>query len=114
MAKYFSFAFSASMILEDCSINVSFVDVSDKAIFDEIMVSQIAVNPSYKATIEAIYERYGLQIEIPAFPPKIDLKKGDSLIVCQVVGLPRLTDRKHYSKEEIDSANFEFIKFEVH
>ena len=71
------------------------------------------LNPSHTATIAAMREKFGIEVAIPATPPRVELKRGDSVVVMGVRGLPRLTDRHEYTAEEIASATFAFSIYEV-
>lgn len=71
------------------------------------------LNPSHKATIEAMKRRFGIEVEIPETPPKVSLGVGDAIVVMQVNGLPRLTDRHEYTEEEIAHATFTFAQYQV-
>ena len=71
------------------------------------------MNPSHAATIAAMQSRYGIDVPIPATPPRVVLNQGDSVIVMGVRGLPRLTDRHEYTEEEIASATFTFSQYSV-
>lgn len=79
---------------------------------DEILASLSVVNRSHEATIEAIARRFGIAVGIPESPPTIFLSPGDSLIVAET-NLPRLTDRREYTQEEIDECEITFKKFLV-
>lgn len=68
------------------------------------------VNPSHAATISVLKE-IGLEIPIPEKPPIVALSEDDFIIVCSVRGLPRLTDRHEYTREEIESAIFAFSEY---
>lgn len=68
-------------------------------------------NPSHVATIDAMRQRYGLQVAIPETPPRVKLADGDSIIVMGVRGLPRLTDRHEYTTDEIAAATFSFALY---
>lgn len=74
---------------------------------------EFCLNPSHQATVEAARVRYGLDIEVPHQPSRVSLASGDSVVVMQVRGLPRLTDRHEYTREEIDSASFSFVEIET-
>ena len=71
------------------------------------------LNPSHKATIEAMKWRFGFEVAIPAKPPQVSLALGDRLLVMGVRGLPRLTDRHEYSDAEVAEATFKFSLYEV-
>jgi hypothetical protein len=114
MTQYFGFAFSASMlppgdvVLQKCDLSADEVR--------ELLAAggvEFCLNPSHLATVEAARSRYGLAIEVPDRPPRVDLASGDSVVVMQVAGLPRLTDRHEYTREEIDSASFRFVEIEI-
>jgi hypothetical protein len=70
-------------------------------------------NSSHTATIKAMTDRFGLDVDIPATPPKVELDIGDTLIVMSVRGLPRLTDRHEYTFDEINKASFTFAQWSV-
>lgn len=114
MTKYFGFAFSASMIpAGEVAMRKHDLSVDDVR---ELIVAggvEFCLNPSHEATVEAARSRYDLAIEVPASPPRVSLASGDSVVVMQVRGLPRLTDRREYSEEEIASASFSFVEIEV-
>ena len=65
------------------------------------------------ATIAAMRSKFGIEVAIPAAPPRVSLKCGDSVIVMGVRGLPRLTDRHEYSTAEVDGATFVFSEYTV-
>ena len=73
-----------------------------------------ALNPYHRATIAAMRNRFGIEVEIPESPPKINLKAGDKFIVMSVRGLPRLTEAREYTDEEIASATFAFGLWMIH
>jgi len=66
------------------------------------------LNPSHVATIAAMRQRFGIDVPIPETPPKVTLGSDDTLVVMSVRGLPRLTDRREYTAEEISGAKFSF------
>lgn len=114
MTRYFGFAFSASM-LPPGEVSLKKRDLSADEVRDLLAAGSVefCLNPSHEATVEAARSRYGLAIEVPARPPRVDLASGDSVVVMQVSGLPRLTDRHEYTREEIDSASFGFVEIGV-
>lgn len=71
------------------------------------------INPSHVATIDAAKSRYGLEVEVPASPPQVQVLPGSSIMVMGVRGLPRLTDRHEYTEEEVASATFSFSLYTV-
>ena len=112
--KYFGFALADSMFagMGDCVINRRALSIQEaKALIAGDMES--CLNPSHKATIDAMQSRFGIHIEIPRTPPRVQLAKGDSLVVMGVRGLPRLTDRHEYTEKEIAEANFSFSLYTV-
>lgn len=78
-----------------------------RAVLKKPVVS--VVNPSHRATLDALRERFDLDIPIPERAEKVQLEKGDTLVVCTVLGLPRVT--REFTKEEIDSASFCFSQW---
>ena len=75
--------------------------------------TNICLNPSHSATISAMKSRFGIDVEIPSSPPRVNLFVGDQLVVMSVRGLPRLTDRHEYTEDEIASASFSFAFWEI-
>jgi len=71
------------------------------------------LNPSHQATIDAMREKFGIEVAIPDAPPRVTLDVGESLVVMGVRGLPRLTDRHEYTAEEIEAASFVFSRYTV-
>jgi hypothetical protein len=72
------------------------------------------MNHSHAATIDAL-QHMGFLIGSPEKePPIVNLKVGDKLVVFQISGLPRLTDRHQYTRDEIASADISIILFCIH
>ncbi|HBE89765.1 MAG TPA: hypothetical protein DDW41_01005 [Candidatus Andersenbacteria bacterium] len=113
MAKvYFGFALADSMFNGDCTIVRRQLTAEEaKVRVDQGVVPSL--NPSHKATIEAMRTRFGIDVAIPEKPPQVSLSAGDSIIVMGVRGLARLTDRHEYTAEEIASVNFAFAEYAV-
>lgn len=112
MATYFGFAMSDSMFSGDITAERTVLSVDDvRAALDAGVIP--CVNPSHRTTLAAMEERFGLKVEVPATPPKVVLGHGDRLIVMAVRGLPRLTDRHEYTRDEIDGASFTFARWSV-
>ena len=114
MAKvYFGFAVADSMFQGDVEVSRSELDLDAvKFLIRKGVVP--CLNPSHIATINAMKERYGIDVEIPEKAPQVMLDVGDRLIVMSVRGLPRLDATRHeYSQEEIDGAAFKFSIWEV-
>ena len=66
-------------------------------------------NPTHKATLDALQERFDITVPVPETAPTLKLADGDMLLVMSVRGLPRLGgDRHEYTPEEIASASFTF------
>lgn len=108
---YFGFAIADSMFPVRCTATRTPMTVDEVRAVSAIIP---ALNPSHTATIAAMRERYGLDIEIPATAPRVTLKSGDSVIVMSVRGLPRLDATKHeYTNDEIQRATFEFARWDV-
>lgn len=111
--KFFGFALADSMFAEagDCTITRRSITVDEVREMAGDFIP--CLNPSHKPTIEAAKQRYGLEVEIPETPPRVSLKRGDSVVVMGVRGLPRLTDRHEYTEEEIAQATFDFSVYTV-
>lgn len=112
MAVYFGFALADSMFSGDVTITRRTLDVHAVRVLVEAGVESCC-NPSHEATIDAMRQRFGLEVAIPAVPPRVSLKSGDSVVVMGVRGLPRLTDRHEYTSGEIEGATFNFSLYTV-
>ncbi len=109
---FFGFALADSMFEGD--VVISRHTLNENQVSMKVAQGVISCcNPSHYATILAMRERYGFNIEIPDTPPRVSLRQGDSVIVMGVRGLPRLTDRHEYTHEEIASATFQFSLYKV-
>ena len=108
---YFGFALADSMFQGDCAIQRKVLTADEvKAMAGELTP---CLNPSHQATIDAMRQRYGIDVAIPETPPRVSLGVGDSVVVMGVRGLPRLTDRHDYTEEEIAQATFTFSVYTV-
>ena len=109
MTVFFGFALADSMFSGDGEI------VRRELGVEEVIERQHefipCINPSHEATIAAMRARFGIDIAIPATPPKVVLGVGDAVIVMGVRGLPRLTDRHEYTPAEIAGATFSFTSY---
>lgn len=112
MTTYFGFALASGMFNGDCSIQRQVLEMNDET-KSMIESASNCCNASHSGTVEAAEKRFGLSLEIPEKPPIVSMSAGDSLIVMGVRGLPRLTDRHHYTPEEVEGATFEFVKYSV-
>lgn len=112
MTTFFGFAMSDSMFQGNVRVARTVLS-SNQA--KEIIAGGVSpcLNKSHAATIAAMKDRFGIQCEIPPKPPSVLLTRGDKLLVLQVGGLPRLTDRHEYTAEEIEKASFAFSLWEV-
>ncbi len=112
MKIYFGFALADSMFSGDCTISRRQISAEEvKEIMERGVES--CLNPSHSATIDAMKEKYGIEVAIPTAPPRVSLGSGDSVVVMGVRGLPRLTDRHEYSTDEIAKATFSFSIYTV-
>ena len=112
MKNCFGFALADSMFAGDVVIHRRPLTVDEvKKLVAEGVVS--CFNPSHKPTIDAMRSRYGIDCAIPAIPPKVELRPGDSMVMMGVRGLPRLVDRHEYTAEEISAASFVFSRYYV-
>ena len=113
---YFGFAIADSMF--SCDVSLTRHELSPEETQAIISLTQGKVvpclNPSHTATIEAMKNRFGIEVEVPEKAPQVALNKGDSLIVMSVRGLPRLDATRHeYTSEEIAGASFKFAIYTV-
>ena len=112
MKRYFGFALADSMFVGNC--NIARREIPVEAVqFSVEQGVESCLNPSHAATIAAMRERFGIEVAIPETPPRVVLAFGDQVIVMGVRGLPRLTDRHEYTKEEIAKATFSFAMYTV-
>lgn len=109
---YFGFALADGMFSGNCTITRRELSV-DEAKAVVVQGVESCLNPSHKATIDAMRSRFGIDVAIPETPPRVSLGVGDSVIVMGVRGLPRLTDRHEYTVEEIEKATFSFSVYTV-
>jgi hypothetical protein len=112
MKTYFGFALGDSMFSGDCAILRR--NLTPDEVKQEVAKGVTpCCNPSHSATIHAMRARFGIDVEIPAEPPRVSLIHGDSVIVMGVRGLPRMTNTHEYTAEEIAQATFQFAKYTV-
>jgi hypothetical protein len=115
MTTFFGFAIADSMFPNECTITRNPLTTEE---FVNELKSGITscCNGSHNATVTAlnsILVNHGVTVDIPDTPPIVKLNKGDSIIVMSVRGLPRLTDNRHFTPEEISHATFVFGKWIV-
>ena len=115
MAKvFFGFAVADSMFSGDVVVERQTLDLD--AVKYILAKNEVipCLNPSHKPTIDAMRNKFGLDVPIPERAPQVQLDVGDGLIVMGVRGLPRLDATRHeYTQSEIDSASFSFSIWEV-
>jgi hypothetical protein len=105
---YFGFAVADGMFPSACTVTRQPLAAGEAASIIRLGIIP-CLNPSHAATIAAMRERYGVDVEIPATAPKVALEAGDALIVMSVRGLPRLDASRHeYTPDEIAGADFAF------
>lgn len=109
---FFGFAIADSMFAGDCTIRRQVLTADEAKVIVKQSVES-CLNASHEATIVAMNEKFGIEVAIPQTPPRVSLSKGDSIVVMGVRGLPRLTENRHYTAEEIASASFVFAKYTV-
>ncbi len=111
---YFGFALADSMFAAVGACTITRRTLTVEMVAEKVVRGVISCcNPSHEATISVMQVRFGLHVEIPASPPRVNLERGDSVIVMGVRGLPRLTDRHEYTEEEVAKAAFEFSEYTV-
>lgn len=112
---FFGFALADGMFagVGECTIARRPMEVSEVRAMAEAGELTPCLNPSHKATIDAMRQRFGINVPIPEKAPFAALSHGDSLVVMGVRGLPRLTDRHEYTEEEIAAATFQFSEYTV-
>ena len=110
---YFAFGIAPSMFPINCTIQRNAVSAEYVRRLVELNCLVPVLNPSHKATITAMRERYGIDMPIPEKAPQVLLGIMDSVVVMGVLGLPRLQDRHEYTREEVEGARFDFSLFTV-
>jgi len=109
---YFGFGIAPSMFPANCNIGKQeLTPEAAKAIIAEGIVP--CLNPSHKASIDALSTRFGITVEIPAKAPVVLVAPGEQVLVMGVAGLPRLEGRHEYTAEEVAGAKFAFAMFTV-
>ena len=114
---YFGFGIAPSMFPTNCIIKRSRIGITRgvrliKAM-DHLGKLVSCLNPSHRATIAIMRERFGIGVEIPVTAPKVTLGTGDMILVMGVSGLPRLEGRHEYTRKEAEGAKFMFSLFTV-
>ncbi|MBR6505332.1 hypothetical protein IKT18_00600 [Candidatus Saccharibacteria bacterium] len=111
---FFGFALSDSMFAEAgaCDIRRKPLTLEEVRKIIEAGVTP-CLNPSHRATIDAMRNRFGIDVPIPESPPRVELNPGDRVVIMGVRGLPRLTDRHEYTSTEVAEATFNFSVYEV-
>ena len=109
---FFGFGVAPSMFPGNCSIaKKGLTPEQAKAVIAEGV--EACLNPSHKASIDVMTQRFGIEVAIPAKAPTVSLKDGDRLLVMGVNGLPRLEGRHEYTDTEIAGAKFDFSLWTV-
>lgn len=109
---YFGFALADSMFSGNVVIERRTLTLEEVAVAVARGVISCCI-PSHYATINAMRNRFGLDVPIPETPPRVELRHRDAVIVMGVRGLPRLTDRHEYTDEEVAQATFAFTEYRV-
>lgn len=111
--KYFGFALADSMFTGNCTIHRRPLTADEVRMMAEAGELTPCLNPSHQATINAMRQRYQIDLRIQEAPPKVEVGTGDALVVMGVRGLPRLTDRHEYTDTEIAAATFSFSEYTI-
>lgn len=112
MRTFFGFGIAPSMFPANCEISRrTLTPEQAKAVVAEGVIP--CLNPSHKASINAMRSRFGIEVEIPTTAPTIKTEFGDRLLVMGISGLPRLENRHEYTDEEVASAKFDFSLWTV-
>jgi len=118
---YIGLAFFAGM-LPAGTVEMVKEDLSLEQVQEAIRQGVVSCfNPSHTASIDALREKHGIEVEIPETPTRISLESGNAIIVLQIRGLLRLSDERReqynspgeYTPEEVNSASFSFMKIAV-
>jgi hypothetical protein len=110
MTTFFGFAIADSMFPNTCTVNRDPLTLEEFITILKTNSITSCCNGSHESTVSALNSLLpsGVTIQIPETPPMVKLSKGDRIIVMSVRGLPRLTDNRHYTDEEINNASFVF------
>lgn len=109
---FFGFGVAPSMFPASCGITkVALTPEAAQAIIEEGISP--CLNPSHKASIDAMTIRFGIVCPIPDRAATIKLEAGDRLLVMGISGLPRLEGRHEYTEAEVASARFDFSLWTV-
>ncbi len=112
MKTYFGFGIAPSMFPANCSIRKEeLTPEAAKAVVAEGIVP--CLNPSHKASIDALQSRFGIFVEIPTKAPVVLVAIGERVLVMGVMGLPRLEGRHEYTEAEVVGAKFTFSLWTV-
>ena len=111
MKVYIGLAFSASMLTGKGNLDFQPINFDDIKTIVNTSKYESCVNPSHKASLDALKIRYGIEIPIPEKAPKIMLESGDTMIVLQINGLPRET--REFTAEEVAKATFSAIMLSI-
>ena len=71
------------------------------------------LDESDRPAVDALNSKYGTSIEIPKTRPDVCVEGGDTIIVAEACGLPKLSKRRKYTDDEIDAVSFLFRKYMV-
>jgi hypothetical protein len=109
---YFGFAVADGMFAGDVTVTRKVVSVETvRALVSGGVIP--ALNPAHISTINAMKQRFGLEVAIPERAPMVILNEGDQLIVMSVRGLPRREGVAEYTQQEVDGATFVFSLWTV-
>lgn len=109
---FFGFALADSMFTGSAVIRRSDLSLNEvKKLVTEGV--EPCLNPSHQSSIDAMRQKFGIDVPIPETPPRVLLGSGDAVIVMGVRGLPRMTDRHEYTAEEVAGATFTFSIYRV-
>ena len=112
MKTYFGFGIAPSMFPQTCTIRKETLFVEQaKEVIGAGVVS--CLNPSHKASIDILENRFGVKVEIPPKAPVVVVQPGERVLVMGVSGLPRLEGRHEYTEAEVAGAKFGFALFTV-
>lgn len=112
MKTYFGFGIAPSMFPDNCGIVKETLSPERAMIVVQDGVVP-CLNPSHKASIDAMRSRFGISVEIPQSAPQVKVGAGERVLVMGVTGLPRLEGRHEYTAEEVEKAKFAFSLWTV-
>lgn len=111
MTTYVSFSISNRIFPTNCGISKSRLTVIEAQLLIE-HATVVAAQNTFVA-VEALLDRYGIDLKIPDVEEDLALQSGDAVVVITVMALPRRLDVARYTRNQIAQSFFQFSLYEV-